>query len=118
MRGRVFVYGTLLPDELRWPVLADVAVDVAEATAAGRLWDTRRGFPAAVFGDRGTIPGVVVTVSDDRWDVILAELDAIEGEGTLYRRLVVETSVGPATSYEWLGPTDGMRLLPRGWHDR
>ena len=117
--GAVFVYGTLMPGELRWPALEPFAHGWEDATAPGRLWDTGDGYPAATFERcEASIPGVVVWINADRWDQALRRLDTIEGEGSLYRRVEVKTSVGPATSYEWLGITAGLRPLPSGWPRR
>jgi gamma-glutamylcyclotransferase (GGCT)/AIG2-like uncharacterized protein YtfP len=112
----VFVYGTLMPGELRWQALAPFAARWQNATTPGRLWDTGHGYPAATF-ERGEtrIPGVVVWINPDQWDQAVRRLDEIEGEGSLYRRVEVETSVGSATSYEWLGTTASLRALPSGW---
>ena len=114
----VFVYGTLLPGESRWPLIAEHVLDVERAAAPGDLYDTGRGYPAAVFApaagagrSAGRVPGARLTVLDD----LLPLLDGIEGEGTLYRRVEVATDQGPAWSYEWLGPVDGLAPLPAGW---
>lgn len=123
---RVFVYGTLMPGELRWPSLEAYAVGWQEATAAGQLWDTGRGYPAAVFhhlasdatASGSRIPGVCVTLRDAAVDEAIAVLDAIEGEGALYRRVTIASSAGEAVSYEWLGDTAGLTLLPHGWPAR
>ena len=113
----VFVYGTLMPGECRWPVLHPFATGWQRASARGFLWDTGRGFPGAAFSaDGGNIPGVRVTVAADRWAVLLGRLDRIEG--ALYRRVDVETSGGPAAAYEWTGATAGLRRLPHGWARR
>lgn len=118
-RGRLFVYGTLLPGEPRWPVLERVAVRVADAAAAGRLYDTGNGYPAAVFTtDGGTIVGALVIVEDAEWDELIARLDRIEGEGELYRRVECSVAGEPAVSYEWLGPTADLTPLPNGWRGR
>jgi gamma-glutamylcyclotransferase (GGCT)/AIG2-like uncharacterized protein YtfP len=115
----VFVYGTLLPGESRWPLLASFATEVVEATASGRLFDTGRGYPAARFSDgSASIPGACVRVAEERWESTLEMLDGVEAEGTLYRRVEVVTTAGPATSYEWLGDTEGLRELPAGWRAR
>ncbi len=112
----VFVYGTLMPGERRWAALEPFASRWEPATAVGRLWDTGRGYPAIRF-DAGAraVPGFVVSVDAERLAEAIAVLDAIEGEGVLYRRVEVTTSRGPALSYEWLGPTDGLVPLPEGW---
>lgn len=112
---RVFVYGTLRPGEERWPLVEDAVVRTEPAEVRGAQWDTGQGYPAAVFGANGTIPGDVLRIAPERWSEVIDWLDRIEGEGTLYRRVVVETPVGPAVSYEWMGATDGFAPLPHGW---
>ncbi len=112
----VFVYGTLMPGQLRWPSLEPYATTCTPASVTGRLWDTGRGYPAIRFDiDGGPVPGFLVALAPERVDDAMARLDHIEGEGVLYRRVEVVTSGGRATSYEWLGPTDGLTLLVAGW---
>lgn len=112
----VFVYGTLIPGNSRWWVLEPFAESWEEACAAGALYDTGRGYPAATFfGRGGAIRGVRVRLRPDLLDDAVARLDEVEGAGTLYRRVVVPTSHGDAMSYEWIGPTDGLRRLAEGW---
>lgn len=115
----VFVYGTLLPGEARWSLLAPFAEEIVEAVAPGRLFDTGNGYPAARFEPGpSSIPGVWVRVRAERWDALVELLDRIEGEGLLYSRVAVRTSAGEAISYEWRGQTDGLRELPHGWRIR
>ena len=112
----VFVYGTLLPGQARWPVLRPHALSTAPATAKGRLWDTGAGYPAARFDETGDdIPGMLVTIAPDRLTDVIAVLDRIEGEGVLFGRVEVPTSGGRAVSYEWIGATDDLSPLPHGW---
>ena len=118
MTDLVFVYGTLLPGERRWPLLAPYAASWLDADADGTLWDTGRGYPAAVFAPGGKVSGAVVRLVPALSARAVELLDAIEGEGTLYRRVVVATSGGPALAYEWMGPTEGLRRLPGAWRDR
>jgi gamma-glutamylcyclotransferase (GGCT)/AIG2-like uncharacterized protein YtfP len=112
----VFVYGTLLPGQPRWPPLAAYAESWLPAVARGTLWDTGLGYPAAVFSPAGgEIPGVAVRMRPDDYERAIRHLDAVEVEGVLYRRVEIPTSRGPAVTYEWLGETTGFRLLPAGW---
>jgi gamma-glutamylcyclotransferase (GGCT)/AIG2-like uncharacterized protein YtfP len=112
----VFVYGTLMPGQCRWPLLSPFAGSWQPATATGQLWDTGRGYPAACFDSGGgPVPGVLVTLAEGVAGAALRRLDEIEGEGSLYRRVEISTSGGPALSYEWLGPTYGLRPLAGGW---
>jgi gamma-glutamylcyclotransferase (GGCT)/AIG2-like uncharacterized protein YtfP len=111
--GRLFVYGTLQPGRVRWPHLARFATTCTDATARGRLYDTGHDFPAMVFDAAGDeVPGVVVGLDASRRDEALDAMDRIEG--FLYRRLLVETSIGPAWSYEWMGRTDDLTAI-RSW---
>ena len=113
--SRLFVYGTLMPGDVRWPHLAPFATKWTEATATGRLYDTGSEFPCAVFVDddtAGDIPGVVVDLDESRREEALDAMDRIEG--FLYRRIEIETSAGPAWSYEWMGRTDDLRPI-RSW---
>jgi len=80
----LFVYGTLMPGHLRWPVLAPHALDQRTATVPGTLYDTGRGWPAAVFGttaDRRRVPGWVVWFPAGTLAVMLPDLDEMEGIG-------------------------------------
>ncbi len=105
-----------MPGQCRWPALEPYATGWAPATAAGRLWDTGFGYPAVRFDHGGEpVPGVLVTLAPEGAPDAIARLDAIEAEGVLYRRVDVETSGGPAVSYEWIGPTDGLAPLTSGW---
>lgn len=119
--ARLFVYGTLMPGEPRWPELARYAVSWERVTAQGRMWDTGHGYPAVQFdvsGGRtppGSVPGVLVTLDPSRAAEAMERLDRIEGVGRLYRRVEVTTSLGRASAYEWLGVVDGLTMLPDGW---
>jgi len=113
---RIFVYGTLMPDDVLWPELAPYARSWEWATARGRLWDTGHGYPGVRFDDDGgAVPGALVSLVADRAEEGVEMLDRIEDEGRMYRRVQVETSLGPAFAYEWLGRTDDLQPLPDGW---
>ena len=115
---RLFVYGTLMPGQPAWPVLAPYAASSRPATAPGRVWDTGRGFPAVRFGGAGPVPGILVELEADRVAEALEVLDRFEDEGRLYRRIEVVTSGGTAFAYEWLGVTSGLTPLDHGWPPR
>lgn len=51
----LFVYGTLRPGDVRWHLLEPFVVDEGWAdTAAGSVYDTGLGYPAAIFGAEPT----------------------------------------------------------------
>ncbi len=107
-----------MPGQTRWSVLAPHVISIEPARAKGRLWDTGAGYPAARFEQTGSdIPGVLVRVAPELLADVLLTLDRIECEGVLFRRVQTLTSAGPASAYEWIGPTEGMRQLLSGWHD-
>ena len=56
----LFVYGTLMPGRLRWPILAPFARGHRPGVATGALYDSGNGWPVAVFGEGGEVPGVLV----------------------------------------------------------
>jgi len=114
----VFIYGTLLPGEERWPVLEPFAVDLAAAWVRGALYDTGHGYPAAIFTEPGRIDGSLVRLDAARLVPALAALDEAEAvEHGLYVRTMVASDHGPAWSYEYRGGID--RLVPIGsrWRD-
>ena len=82
----LFVYGTLMPGHLRWPMLAADAIDQRPATVPGTLYDTGRGWPAAVFGLTATgrtVPGWVVWFPVRSLGALLPALDEMEGIGPI-----------------------------------
>jgi gamma-glutamylcyclotransferase (GGCT)/AIG2-like uncharacterized protein YtfP len=121
MSEHLFVYGTLRPGDVRWPLLqryvADQGVDDA---AVGRVFDTGLDYPAAVFGEGGQISGRTYLLKARLLTEALAVLD--EEEDTvvgLYRRVRVTTAAGiDAWAYAY---GHGLELtpIPSGdWFDR
>ncbi len=117
----LFVYGTLRRGEPRWPYLAPyLDGDLVPDTVRGHLFDTRRGYPAAVFGQDGTIVGDVGRLALDRLAEALAVLDEIEGAvHDLYRRVVVTTANGVAAwAYEFVGEPAFAPIAGGDWLQR
>jgi gamma-glutamylcyclotransferase (GGCT)/AIG2-like uncharacterized protein YtfP len=96
MIDHVFVYGTLLPSDVRWPHLQRFAADEGTTdTVSGALFDTGFDYPAAVFDDSGTIHGRTYRIELDLLDECLAVLDVEEDTvGGRYRRVAVRTGAG------------------------
>ncbi len=117
----LFVYGTLRPGDVRWSFLEPYAADEGTTDAvSGHVYDTGLGYPAAIFGDEGTIRGRTYRLRPERLDEALAVLD--EEEDTvdgLYRRVVVRTHHGTtAWAYEYGDGLD-LTLIPSGdWFER
>ncbi len=100
----LFVYGTLQPGDVRWEILAPFTDDDGcPDSATGEVFDTGRGYPAAVFGDAGTIVGRTYRLRADRLDDALRVLDAEESSvpGAYRRTVVVTTSGTEAWAYEY-----------------
>jgi gamma-glutamylcyclotransferase (GGCT)/AIG2-like uncharacterized protein YtfP len=115
--SRLFAYGTLQPGRLRWPFLAPFAVGHRPAVVAGRLYDSRKGWPAAVFGRYGgeRIPGTVVDIDPSRVATVLPLLDEVEGSvDGLFVRVTVITDAGEqAWAFEWGLPLGGLVRIDR-----
>jgi gamma-glutamylcyclotransferase (GGCT)/AIG2-like uncharacterized protein YtfP len=115
VRGTLFVYGTLAPGEPAWSQIAPYVSEHREAAVPGRLYDTGRGYPAAVFaGGDSLVQGWCCTLADAPF----AELDAFEGSE--YRRITVRCTDGTqAVAYDWIASLDGCRYIPNGsWRAR
>ena len=117
----LFVYGTLRPGDVRWPLLERFVIDDGiDDTTAGAVFDTGLGFPAAVFGIEGTIVGRTYRLHTGRLTEALDVLDAEEGSvAGLYARVAVTTGRGiEAWAYAY---GSGLELspIPSGdWFDR
>jgi gamma-glutamylcyclotransferase (GGCT)/AIG2-like uncharacterized protein YtfP len=108
----LFVYGTLRPGDVRWPLLRPFVVGYGVADEVdGELYDTGLDYPAAVFGGTGRVVGQTFELVTDMLDHALAVLD--EEEDTvdgLYRRVMIRTRSGrDAWSYEYGA---GLELAP------
>ena len=113
----MFVYGTLMPGHVRWPLVEAYVDRRRRACVPGRLFDTGSGFPAALFGvghDGAPVHGWVLTLRADEATAAVAVLDEIEG--SLYRQVRVTTADGEdAVAYEWVGSVDGLPDLDGRW---
>lgn len=114
MTTQVFVYGTLMPGQARWPALAGYADPDRPPIRAhtwGLLYDTGWGWPAAVFGrgiDSWLIAGFVVALDPGREPQALAKLDEIEGvDHQLFQRIPASAGGSVCWAYHWPGHTDG-----------
>ncbi len=102
----LFVYGTLRPGDVRWPLLQPLVVGEGVADEIdGELYDTGLDYPAAVFGGTGRIVGETFELISDILDHALAVLDEEEATGNnLYRRVAIQTRGGrDAWAYEYGG---------------
>ena len=110
----VFVYGTLMPGRLRWPLIELQATGHRAAAVPGRVFDTGQGWPAALFDDGAatTVPGVLVALRPEWLADLLAELDLVEGVDTgHYERVLVTTTDGEA-AWAWSTLQDTSGFTP------
>ena len=117
----LFVYGTLRPGDVRWPMLEPfVADDGVDDAVPGEVFDTGLDYPAAIFGPTGTVRGRTYALRADRLEVALAVLD--EEEDTvagLYRRVRVTTARGHTAWAYAYGRGLDLTPIPSGdWFDR
>ena len=117
----IFVYGTLRPGDVRWPLLEPYVVDAGRIDlVTGELFDTGFDYPAAIFNDRSTIHGQIHELIEGSILSCLEHLDRVEGtvQG-LYRRVIVQTTSGSVSwAYEYGGGLD-LTPIPSGdWMNR
>jgi len=117
----LFVYGTLRPGDVRWPLLRCFVTDEGvDDTTPGAVFDTGLDFPAAVFGSEGTIVGRTYMLRPDRSADALEVLDEEESSvAGFYRRVRVTTGRGvEAWAYAYGAGLD-LSPIPSGdWFDR
>lgn len=113
----LFLYGTLMPSQPAWPVVAAVAVEHHPDEVRAVLWDTGHGYPALELRDGPAVPGTVVRLAGDGLERTLGRLDDYEGLGPdRYRRSEVTTVGGlRCWTYEWVGSLRGFREVAGGW---
>lgn len=116
--SRLFVYGTLMPGDLRWPHLRPFATSGQGAETAGRIYDTGWGYPAADFGGSGVIVGWLAELDPLRLDEALDVLDDIEGTVTGdYHRVEISVDGRPAWGYAFGGDVARLTPIPTGRWD-
>jgi gamma-glutamylcyclotransferase (GGCT)/AIG2-like uncharacterized protein YtfP len=109
----MFVYGTLMPGRLRWPLVEAHVGAHRPAAVAGTLLDTGYGYPALVLEGPGTVHGVAVDLRADSEQEAIELLDEIEGRA--YRRVEVTSTDGERLeTYVWAASTDGFEPIPSG----
>ncbi len=117
----LFVYGTLRPGDVRWPVLQRYVVDDGvDDSTDGQVFDTGCDYPAAIFGEGGRIRGRTYRLNTDLLDEALAVLDEVEDTvAGLYHRVRITTGAGvDAWAYAY-GDGLELTLIPSGdWFDR
>lgn len=101
----LFVYGTLMPGERRWDVLAPFVQGAPEpALVRGSLVDTGRGYPA-LFPGEAAVPGYLVRLRSEFLAEALDVLDRVEGTATgLFERGLTNAAGTAAWVYHAVDP--------------
>ena len=83
------------------------------------LYDSGNGWPVAVFGEEGVIPGFVVELEAAQIDEALPVIDEVEDTATdLLRRIEITTVDGtPAWAYHYPHGVDRLERIER-WADQ
>jgi len=115
---RLFVYGTLMPGRLRWPLLEPFAAAHRAASVPGAIYDSGEGWPIAAFADgEQTVPGVLVDLDPAQLDAALPLLDEVEDTATDKLRRIVVTTTDGATAWAYHHhPVEGLPQID-AWHD-
>jgi len=98
--NKVFVYGTLLQGEIRSRFLSDCKL-LKTLEVPGTIYDTGRGYPAAVFdeGAGSTVSGELYIMGDP--DKKIAELDTVEDvDSGLFKKVILQHKDEEFISYE------------------
>ncbi len=114
MINSLFVYGTLMPGEPRWPLLSPLSSGRRPDRIWGRLVDTGHGYPGLLEGT-DEVHGWIVDLTEP--DVALPRLDAVEGTAQgLYRRQHLTSLSGiPCWTYRYLRTSPRDRDLHGRW---
>jgi gamma-glutamylcyclotransferase (GGCT)/AIG2-like uncharacterized protein YtfP len=86
-RKNVFVYGTLQHGQSRDYVLENLEYEKATLPKHRKISPPSLGFPFIIFDEDCEVKGEVYYNIDSE---LLKTLDLIEGEGSLYHRIIVE----------------------------
>ena len=123
MVTELFVYGTLLPGDVRWSLLERYITGEGTPDAvSGLLYDTGLDYPAAIFDEFATtfILGRRYSLRIDVIDEALRELDIEEDTvDGLYTRVEVTTQNGKRCWTYAYGTGLNLTPIPSGnWFDR
>lgn len=115
----LFVYGSLLVGErLHHYVVEQGALSIEPATLRGRLFDLG-SYPGLALDGGALVRGECVRFGDiSKALTVLDEVEGFHGRGArdnLYERRVVELESGPAWTYVYAGPDEGVPIPSGEW---
>lgn len=119
----LFVYGTLMPGDVRWPILERFVVDDGTPDRVrGHLYDTGLDYPAAIFDESvdSSVLGRRYRLDAARLEEALEVLDIEEDTvAGLYRRIAVTTGSGVTAWAYAYGTGLDLTPIPSGdWFNR
>ena len=98
----VFVYGTLRPGEIRFPLIADLISYTSSAVANARFIETGQNFPGVIPSGTNQVGGVLLHPVEGFQHELLERCDRIEGHPGLFQRALIRTLGGDlAWIYFW-----------------
>jgi gamma-glutamylcyclotransferase (GGCT)/AIG2-like uncharacterized protein YtfP len=119
----VFVYGTLLPGQKYFHLIAPMVADHQAGRTRGRLFHLPAGYPAMVEAETGWVRGELLRFNESV-EKVLEVCDRIEGyqpgneAASLFIRVVKQVEPDEGVSVEaWcycIGPAQREALLRRG----
>lgn len=117
---RVFVYGTLLPGEANYHIVAPYVIDVRPGAVRGSLYDYGP-YPGLVLDGGGLAAGEWLTVQDEALDP-LDELEGYYGPGqdNEYDRVFVTDAFDPELCgwvYVWRDSQGCPRIPDGSWRN-
>lgn len=99
---QVFVYGTLKRPFAQNQLMRHCSF-ISEAELSNHRMMSLSHFPGIVPFEGFDVKGELYKLPDVDPDSTIRALDSYEGEGYLYKRSVVQTSMGPAFTYIYMG---------------
>ena len=84
---KLFVYGTLQHGQSRHYILRNLKYEPAILQNYKKINPPSLGFPFIIFDEKSEVKGELYYDIDEE---LLNSLDTIEGEGSLYHRIIVE----------------------------
>lgn len=93
----LFVYGTLQYGQSRHHILEGLRYEKATLPKHKRVSPPSLGFPFIVFNEASKVEGEVYYDIDEE---LIKTLDLIEGEGSLYHRIIVEVLTEDGTKIQ------------------
>jgi len=87
----MFVYGTLRPGEIRYPLIEDLVSTTDTAVVNARFIETGQDYPGVVPSSTIQVSGVLLNPIEGSQQELLKRCDRIEGHPDLFQRALIRT---------------------------